>query len=784
MGLRRDVFPFGTIGEPRRARGALRRLAGHGRQSGLEVSDRTPRSRRNVPRRHGRVSGRSAVLRRLFPIVLKRRYRSALVFFASLSLIASFVPTQTVARAASGGRFGVVEGYKAPTALSQSGASWDRINFFWNSYQPTGPTEWLGNANSTNADVARDVASGIAVVGVITNPPAWATRNGSTPSTLDLPASDPNNYWAAFVRHLALDFNGQINEWIIWNEPDVPPGQPGSSWAGDEYEFYLLVKEANQAIRSVNPRARIVFPGTTYWSDIQAGRGLFLERVLQHAGRDPEAVPNGYFFDAVDIHIYSSPYQIYTIPQTYQASMKKFGIDKPIWVSELNVVPWNDPLSTAPRGGYRATLDEQAAYIIQAIAMARAAKIERAAIYKMSDGNIIYGEPFGLVREDGSSRPAYIAFQTAMKLLEGSGNVTYTVRNNATIVTIDNGDQQVTVAWNMKPIPTDVELTPRGAAAHLVTKLGVSTDVPLPSSPGQPNYVFTLPGATANTDNGNPDDYVVGGDPVILVEDHFGEGFQVNPTTVYYPTTGFLVTGAFFDYYNHRGGLRTFGYPISRQFPFEGSTVQFFQRRVLELHPDGTVGQLNLLDADLMPYSQINNAIFPPIDPALVKTLPAPGSKNYVGQILNYVEKTTPDDWEGLPVSFQKTFTTTVSLTEAFPTGKPEAALLPGINLELWGVPTSPPAADPKNHNFVYQRFQRGIMHYDKTTGLTQGLLLAEYFKAVITGQNIPTDLDDAAKGSRFYRQYDTSKPYWKARPDALPKTDLTFAFERQSTGG
>ena len=90
--------------------------------------------------------------------MLKKRYCSALVFFASLSLIASFVPPQTVAHAASAGRFGVVEGYKAPTALSQSGASWDRINFFWNSYQPTGPTEWLGNANSTNADVARDVA--------------------------------------------------------------------------------------------------------------------------------------------------------------------------------------------------------------------------------------------------------------------------------------------------------------------------------------------------------------------------------------------------------------------------------------------------------------------------------------------------------------------------------------------------------------------------------------------------------------------------------------------------
>ncbi|HLZ10252.1 MAG TPA: hypothetical protein VKT80_16810, partial [Chloroflexota bacterium] len=391
---------------------------------------------------------------------------------------------------------------------------------------------------------------------------------------------------------------------------------------------------------------------------------------------------------------------------------------------------------------------------------------------------------FGLVREDGSSRPAFIAYQTAMKYLDAPGDVTYTIQNNATIVAIASGDRRVTVAWNMKPTPMDVQIAPMGISAHLVEKLGQSTDIPLPSTPGTPNYVFTLPGATANTDDANPNDYVVGGDPVILVEDGVGQAFQVNPTTLFYPTTGFIITGAFLDYYNHRGGLRTFGYPISRQFPLEGSTVQFFQRRVLELHTDGTVGQLNLLDADLMPYSQINNAIFPPIDPVLVKTLPAPGSKNYVSKILSYVQRTTPDNWDGLPVNFEQTFTTTVSLPDAFPSGKPQPALLPGINLELWGVPTSSPAVDPNNHNFVYQRFQRGIMHYDKTTGVTQGLLLAEYFKAIITGQNIPADLDAAAQGSRFYRQYDTSKPYWEARPDALPKTDLTFAFERQSAGG
>ena len=778
-------MPFGTIPESGRRHGLSRRFPVESRIVRCQVCLAT-----SSASCFGLSSSSHAGSRRLtaswrFVTRLLKLSRVQLRSFLALILVlASLVPTHTVARAASEPRFGIDEGYKAPDAFQKSGATWDRVNFFWNSYQPNGPTDWFNNANSSDADIARDLASGIAVVGVITNPPAWATRNGSTPSTLALSATDPNNFWAAFIHHLASDYNGRINDWIIWNEPDVAPNQPGSSWAGDEYEFYQLTKEANQAIRAVNPRARIIFAGTTYWSDVLSGRSLFLDRVLQAAARDPDAVANGYFIDAVDIHIYSSPYQVYTIPQTYRGILKKYGVDKPIWISEMNIVPWNDPMSTVPHGGFRATLDEQASYMIQAIAMARAAGVERAAVYKMSDGKIIGGEPFGLVRDDGSVRPAYTAFQVAMQYLNGPGDVTYATQGNATVVTIVNDTRVVTVAWNMTPGPINVSLAPRGTTAGFVTKLGQLTGLTLPAIPSQPNYVFTLADATANTDDKNPRDYVVGGEPIILVEDGVGQAVQVNPTTLFYPSTGFLITGAFYDYFTHRGGLRTFGYPISRQFPFMGSTVQFFQRRVLQLNANGTVGQLNLLDAGYMPYSEINSATFPPIDDTLVKTLPAPGSKDYVTQIMRYVQTTTPDSWDGIQVNFEKTFTTTVSIMDAFPTGKPQPSLLPGINLELWGVPTSGPAIDPNNNNFVYQRFQRGIMHYDKTTGVTQGLLLADYFKSVITGQNIPPDLDAAARVSPFYRQYATTQPHWLNRPDALPGTDLTFAFERQSTGG
>src|ERR1051325_2224375 len=102
------------------------------------------------------------------------------------------------------------------------------------------------------------------------------------------------------------------------------------------------------------------------------------------------------------------------------------------------------------------------------------------------------------------------------------------------------------------------------------------------------------------------------------------------------------------------------------------------------------------------------------------------------------------------------------------------------FNLQIWGAPTSKPAADPNNNNFIYQRFQRGIMHFDKNCNCTQGLLLADYLKSILTGQNLPPDLDAQAKTSKYYRQYASGQPLSIARPAELVGSDLTNAFVPQ----
>jgi hypothetical protein len=118
-----------------------------------------------------------------------------------------------------------------------------------------------------------------------------------------------------------------------------------------------------------------------------------------------------------------------------------------------------------------------------------------------------------------------------------------------------------------------------------------------------------------------------------------------------------------------------------------------------------------------------------------------------------------------------------VTLADAFPDGSGDEALLPLLNLEIWGLPTSKPIRDPNNHDFVYQRFQRGIMHYNDTCKCTEGLLLADYLKAIMTGVNLPDDLAQQASKSPLFRQYDITTHSGPLRPSALTSSNLADAF-------
>jgi hypothetical protein len=250
-----------------------------------------------------------------------------------------------------------------------------------------------------------------------------------------------------------------------------------------------------------------------------------------------------------------------------------------------------------------------------------------------------------------------------------------------------------------------------------------------------------------------------------------------SPDPRYFPATEFRIDDdRIWSYFQSRGGIDVFGYPVSRTFTFLGCQSQIFQREVAQVCADASPRLLNLLDPDIFPYTEVNGSVLPAADEDLKAATPAVDSPDYANRVLDFVYANAPDQYAGQPVNFGQTFS---SLITPDMTGV-DGPLLGLINLEVWGTPISEPMVDPGNSNFIYQRFQRGIMHYDATTGVTRGLLLADHLKAVLTGQNLPGDLADQAAGGPLFEQYCPGQPNSLCRPDELPGTDLTSAFDTE----
>ena len=414
-------------------------------------------------------------------------------------------------------RFGAVEAFRASAQADAAGVRWTRLVFWWSALQPDGPQSW--NSFYFPDDLLQaELDSGRQVVGLLLKTPDWAGSGGphSVPHGLGLPLDHPDNHWARFARTMAERYKGRIDHWVIWNEPDVwDPQSPTYTWAGTAEDFYQLQKVAYLSIKRGNPKARVGLTGLTYWWDHFYERPQYFGRYLQAAERDPSASANNWYFDAAVLHLYNEPAGLYRVPALFKELMAARGFSKPIWINETNVAPWDDPRNPMRRGDFRATLDEQASYLIQSFAYGLAAGAERISVYPMYDGDAPPGtELMGLVRQDGSTRPAYQAFKTVTRYFSGVRSGTVERVGDAVKITLQKDSGTLTVAWSQVPRSAALVIPARKTSARLVDKFGRESAV----TPVAGFYQLSLDPATANTMNGDPSTYFIGGNPLILVE--------------------------------------------------------------------------------------------------------------------------------------------------------------------------------------------------------------------------------------------------------------------------
>ena len=434
-----------------------------------------------------------------------------------LALAVALLAAPATSRAADRDpRFGINQAWQAADAADDAGAGWSRVLFWWSEFQKSGPDEFDLFATDQDSYLDEERDRGRELVGAVINTPGWASTDGSpngVPRNLYLPWDHPSNYWGRYMRAMAEHYAGRIDSWIIWNEVDIQHGQ-WRTWNGSLEDYAQLQKVAYRAIKAGNPRATVLPFGAAWWYD----EGATISRLLDILQADPESARYGAYLDGMNLHLYSRAGDIPKVIGWYRAELARRRLDKPIWVSETNAIPYDDPVWRVGKQNFRASLDEQASYVIQSFATYLAMGAKRIGVNRMIDGTDFEagGEPFGLIRNDGTARPAFTAFQVVTRYFGGTVDAEYTPPDTMglTRVVLRKPGEIVTVTWNMSGQSADVTVPASSPRALRVTKYGQAQLTQAANN----QYRFTLAAATANSNEANHRDYVIGGNPLILVE--------------------------------------------------------------------------------------------------------------------------------------------------------------------------------------------------------------------------------------------------------------------------
>jgi hypothetical protein len=353
-------------------------------------------------------------------------------------------------------------------------------------------------------------------------------------------AINPNNRWAQFVYAAVNRYRpggvlaqqrgwtrGQgIHVWEMWNEPDLD-----QFFIGTYTDYARILKVGFLSARRADPTAKILFGGL---ANLQ--KPDWLNDTLSVIATYPDRDANGWFMDAVATHWYSyawaSFWQLFGVRQT----LISFGLPgKTLWLNETGVPVWDDPPGPTndPTALYRATMQEQAAYVIQTATWALWLNAEAALVFQEYDdfGNGCPGiDAYGLVRNtpdapcnagDGTPRPAYAAYQVVTSYLSGtlpywrlrpSAPPTYT----AELVALQNPrtGERVVAMWTRDNLTMTITLTATAPSALLVYPNGLTQTLTAVDG----FYSIVLPWATNYNTPSIWHEAAIGGMPRILIE--------------------------------------------------------------------------------------------------------------------------------------------------------------------------------------------------------------------------------------------------------------------------
>lgn len=269
-----------------------------------------------------------------------------------------------------------------------TGAGWVRDRIHWREVQESSGAFLPGTKYDESADLQS--AEGLQILQVFHTRPAWAVVGA------DRPRTDLLKLYA-FCKGLSERFKGRVQAWEPWNEGNA------ENFGGFTIdELCTLQKVACLGFKSGDP-------GTTVcWNPLG---GINLPTQAEDILRN-ETWP---YYDVYSIHSYDWPHGY----ETLWESARLAASGRPIWVTESDRGMTADPAS--PLGDFTPEQDRRKAeFVTQSYVRSLFSGASRHFHFIL--GQYMEGEnrtQFGLLREDHTPRPSYVAVATLGRMLAG-----------------------------------------------------------------------------------------------------------------------------------------------------------------------------------------------------------------------------------------------------------------------------------------------------------------------------------------------------------------------------
>ncbi len=239
--------------------------------------------------------------------------------------------------------------------------------------------------------VYKERHAGFHILGLLDYNNTWDGRDHAYMPHYLMPKliSDFAQYVYAIVRH----YRGVIQDWQIWNEPDLhqfwhPYPNP--------VDYAHLLARAYEAVKQANPNATVVLGGP---SGADPHPLTFIHDVAAAGGK----------FDVVSVQPYEDVPDLRLLSEV--RALKAYR--KPIWFTEMG---WAGETSCENVCG---TEGSQADRLARLYVVAAYAGVQRVFWYDLRDDGTgaLFEDHFGLLEHDFAAKPAYVAYEVSLYYL-------------------------------------------------------------------------------------------------------------------------------------------------------------------------------------------------------------------------------------------------------------------------------------------------------------------------------------------------------------------------------